>query len=469
MTARAEASIFWPGITKDITATRDRCATCNSNAPSQPAMPSITPEEPLYPFQHVAADFFHHQGITYLVIVDRYTNWPVVTPSREGATGLIQTLRETFSTFGIPDTLTSDGGPEFASHTTRLFLSNWGVHHRTASAYHPHANCRAEVAVKTMKRLIAGNTGPGGTLTDKFHKALLQYRNSPDPETRMSPAACLFGRPTRDLLPGIPKQYRPHTEWTDRLDLRERALTKRSITNRTRWDEHSQGLSPLKCGDTVMVQNQTGRHPNKWDKTGTVVEVLQYHQYAVRTDGSGRLTTRNRRFLRRYHPIHPSPPTNMPSFPLPQPPPIQTHYDVQPTAPTTTTPPQPEANVKPPVITPTSPAQPGTPQDVPAIAQPSMITPTSPITPGPPQDIPIHSARPLLPQTPASLPRPCPRSYATVTSTPLTPRMAPSTPPRPTKPTGPKTLLPTPTSPIPLRRSKRGPKPVLRYGSTNQT
>ena len=61
-----------------------------------------------------------------------------------------------------------------------------------------------------------------------------------------------------------------------------------------------------------MVQNQTGRHPNKWDKTGTVVEVLQYHQYAVKTDCSGRLTTRNRRFLRRYKPI-PSPPPIIPT------------------------------------------------------------------------------------------------------------------------------------------------------------
>ena len=139
-----------------------------------PGVRNKTSDALLYPFQHFAADFFHHQGNTYLVLVDKYTNWPVVTPSREGASGLVQTLRETISTFGIPDTLTSDGSPEFSSHTTTRFLVNWGVHHRTASAYHPHANCRAKVAVKTIKRLLAGNTGPGGALTDRFHKALLQ-------------------------------------------------------------------------------------------------------------------------------------------------------------------------------------------------------------------------------------------------------------------------------------------------------
>jgi len=63
------------------------------------------------------------------------------------------------------------------------------------------------------------------------------------------------------------------------MDLRERALSKCTILGRARWDEDSQGLTPLKCGDTVLIQNQTGRHPTKWDKTGTVVEVLQYHQY----------------------------------------------------------------------------------------------------------------------------------------------------------------------------------------------
>ena len=210
MTARAESSIFWPEMTKDIAATRDRCTNCNGITPSQPAMPSTTPETPIYPFQHVCGNFFHHMGISYLVLVDRYSHWPIVTQSREGAKELIHTLRDTFATYGIPDSITSDGGPEFTSQITRTFLKDWNVHHRISSAYHPHANCRAEVGVKSTKRLIAGNTGPGGTLTDSFHKAMPTYLNNPDPETKLSPAMCVFGRPTRDLLPGNPAP--PHLE-----------------------------------------------------------------------------------------------------------------------------------------------------------------------------------------------------------------------------------------------------------------
>ena len=65
---------------------------------------------------------------------------------------------------------------------------------------------------------------------------------------------------------------------------------------------------PLAAGNHVRIQNQTGRHPNKWDKTGRVIEVRQFDQYVVRLDGSGRVTLRNRRFLRNYQPLNPKPP-----------------------------------------------------------------------------------------------------------------------------------------------------------------
>ena len=70
-----------------------------------------------------------------------------------------------------------------------------------------------------------------------------------------------------------------------------------------RCSEHTKRLPPLKVGDKVRVQSQTGAHPTKWDKTGTVIEVRQHDQYVVKIDGSGRMSTRNRKFLRKYIPI----------------------------------------------------------------------------------------------------------------------------------------------------------------------
>ena len=84
--------------------------------------------------------------------------------------------------------------------------------------------------------------------------------------------------------------------------LKERAMKCRMIRNCERLDEHTRSLTPLHIGDQVLIQNQGGPHPTKWDKSGMIVDVKSYDQYLVKVDGSGRLTTRNRRFLRTFLP-----------------------------------------------------------------------------------------------------------------------------------------------------------------------
>ena len=209
MITKAEASVFWPGITSDINNIRNTCQACNRMTPSQPSAPPTPMVPPVYPFQCICADYFHHKGRNYLVIVNRYTNWPIVERSSDGAQGLICALRKQFSTFGIAEELASDGGPEFTAKSTQKFLSSWGVHHRLFSVAFPHSNCHAEVAVKTVKRMLTENSGPRGELdTDKFQRAILQYRNCPDKETRLSrrmplrtPHQGLYSHPSRTLSP----------------------------------------------------------------------------------------------------------------------------------------------------------------------------------------------------------------------------------------------------------------------------
>ena len=131
MTARAESSVFWPGISPAIASTRATCNHCNRIAPSQPSAPPTPTILLTYPFQCICADYFTYRGISYLCIVDRYSNWPIIERTTGGANGLIDSLRRTFVTYGIPDELASDEGPEFTSGDTRKFLlACMGVHHR---------------------------------------------------------------------------------------------------------------------------------------------------------------------------------------------------------------------------------------------------------------------------------------------------------------------------------------------------
>lgn len=108
--------------------------------------------------------------------------------------------------FGVPDEISSDGGPEFVSQETNDFFNSWGISHRLSSAYFPQSNARADVAVKMTKRLLEDNVTENGDLnTDKVVRALLQQRNTPDKNFKLSPAEVLFGRNLKDAMPKVDK------------------------------------------------------------------------------------------------------------------------------------------------------------------------------------------------------------------------------------------------------------------------
>ena len=89
-------------------------------------------------------------------------------------------------------------------------------------------------------------------------------------------------------------------QWKEAWQAKEEALKARYVRTLESLSEHVQPLPMLDVGDPVMIQNQSGRFPKKWDKSGVVVEKKGNDQHVVKVDGSGRLTLRNRRFLRKY-------------------------------------------------------------------------------------------------------------------------------------------------------------------------
>jgi hypothetical protein len=175
-----------------------------------------------------------------------------------------------------------------------------------SSAYHPQSNGRAEVAVKAVKRLMRTNVSSAGTLdTDCFLKAMLQFRNTPDPDCGISPAQIVFGRHLRDnlLFTDYLNRSQYSKRWQDAWEAKEDALRTRFIRTSENLNKHARPLPPLAPGDKCFVQNQTGQHAKKWYHTGTVMRVLPHDKHAIKMDGSGRVTYRNRRFLRRYTPV----------------------------------------------------------------------------------------------------------------------------------------------------------------------
>ena len=341
MSSRAQSTVFWPGITKDLEAARNRCHECWQMSPSQSRLPPTPPLIPVRPFQAIAADFCVMRGVGYLVVVDRFSGWPHVVASLSGAKGFARALVAYFATFGVPEELSTDGGPEFSATETAALLDRWGVKHRLSSAYHPSSNGRAEVAVKSMKRLLTSKTDVNGGIDNEAVAAgLLQYRNTPDPTSGLSPAQVVFGRPIRDLLPIAPPtqvfhSLAVHPVWRETWTQQEEALRLRFARQVDDLDAHTRALPPLTPGDTVRLQNQTGPHAKRWDRTGVVVVAKPHHQYLVKVHGSGRVTLRNRQFLRRIQsladpgasPVHVPVPVSPPATSPPRPHKHSDHMD----------------------------------------------------------------------------------------------------------------------------------------------
>ena len=93
--------------------------------------------QPLYhPHHHpVLADSFDYGGRHYLVVGDPLSGWVEVLSSTAGtdlggSAGLVRHLRAFFATFGVPEALSSDGGPEFTASRTANFLRLWDVRHQ---------------------------------------------------------------------------------------------------------------------------------------------------------------------------------------------------------------------------------------------------------------------------------------------------------------------------------------------------
>jgi len=118
MKARANQCVYWPGMDASIRNYRDTCLspTCVKHRQSQQVEPLILTPIPEWPFQQICLDYFFIEHHAYLVIVDRYSGWLCIYHCQQGAAtsaNLINICRELFTVYGVPEEISSDGGPQF--------------------------------------------------------------------------------------------------------------------------------------------------------------------------------------------------------------------------------------------------------------------------------------------------------------------------------------------------------------------
>ena len=107
--------------------------------------------------------------------------------------------------------------------------------------------------MRITKHLLEDNMADNGSLnTDKMVWALLQQRNTPDRDCRLSPAEVLFGRGLRDAMPqlsrSVPifKSDRLHNQWHQAWAAKEQAIRSRLVRSCEQLEAGSRELLTLR-------------------------------------------------------------------------------------------------------------------------------------------------------------------------------------------------------------------------------
>ena len=109
-------------------------------------------------------------------------------------------MKSHFAHHGIPELLTSDNGPQYASEEFRKFAGAYSFQHVTSSPLYPQFNGAAERAVQTIKSIMKKEDDP--------YLGLLAYRSSPI-GNGVSPGELLMGRKLRSTVPAHTNVLQP--------------------------------------------------------------------------------------------------------------------------------------------------------------------------------------------------------------------------------------------------------------------
>ena len=106
--------------------------------------------------------------------------------------------------------------------------------------------------------------------------AMVHLRNTLDSDCQESLAEIIYGLQLRDSFASLNKLQKfsnPNVRpmWRKAWKLKEEALRTRFVKNSESLNQRARDLRPLYVGSRCLLQNQSGTHPRKWDRSGVVM------------------------------------------------------------------------------------------------------------------------------------------------------------------------------------------------------
>ena len=303
---RARDVIYWPGMNKQIEEVTSKCPACLERRDKQqkePLQPHTVPE---LPWNKVGVDLFEHNGSSYIVFVDYFSNFiEFAALSNTRTTSVIREMKKMIARYGIMEEIISDNGPQFSSTEFASFTEAYNIQHMTSSPEHQQANGLAENAVKIIKNTMKKCEATG----DDFYLAMLDVRNTPRDDTTGSPMQRLMGRRARTRLPIAETLLKPQN-----LDGQKVAAKMQQLRAEQKryYDKGARPLPTLQEGDAVRI-----RTPQGWEKA----EYVQQHSpnsHIVKAGSHAKTYRRNRTaLLKTKEDQHTITPQRRPRVPIP--------------------------------------------------------------------------------------------------------------------------------------------------------
>ena len=131
----------------------------------------------------------------------------------------------------------------------------WNCKHHTLSPHYAKGNGTAEAMVKVAKTLMKKNKDA--------YAALMAYRNTPKPDTGLSPAQTFFMRRVRTRTPISSSLLgsKVATAPPEKVAKREKRV-------QSNYNSHAKALKSLSAGESVRI-NPVNPAINKWEKRTT--------------------------------------------------------------------------------------------------------------------------------------------------------------------------------------------------------
>ena len=131
----------------------------------------------------------------YLLVSEVHSKWPqIVEMKNTTANKTIEELRKLFASYGLPEQIVSDNGPQFVSEEFATFTKENSVKHIKSAPYHPSTNGAVERLVQTFKKSMKASQYVGRSHSQRLASFLLTYRSTPHSTTHETPSDLFLKR-----------------------------------------------------------------------------------------------------------------------------------------------------------------------------------------------------------------------------------------------------------------------------------